>query len=396
MRSAVFNCILFSLSFYCNILCNYCNAQPGTDSTATAAVTPPLSPINCAVAGSTLFLNSVTETDDWLIVTGPSIKGIQYPVNVMYTKPFPSWEMDRNTADSSYFKNCDWMVLPDKRKVINTVSREPLVFIKRFSTNAPSRVKLLVKMLYDNMAYLYIDSIRIPLNHKNPDINRFIKEISPELSSFVSIPATFNFGYNASFYAGDLKDYVLPAGDHVFKIELFNNANELGCIIKGMLVSGDGEKIFCGLPAVDEEKERAGVLIYRDEPAFPGNKTADTLYQTFLNSVKEQYWTDHLLADSQQIVSTDTLHLKRGDKVHITPRFITLFQNGKMDTSTIKGKLWKTTPANSAKKEFNDNFVFEALARGYYQLEMNFESPVDGSGLIPAKTHSCTRIIQVK
>ena len=93
------------------------------------------------------------EKDDWKIVSGPKITSVEYPASPLYTKPFSAWEMDRYVGDSSYFKNCDWMILPEKRKVINTVSRLPIVFIKSFTTTAPARIKLFVRMLYDNMAY---------------------------------------------------------------------------------------------------------------------------------------------------------------------------------------------------------------------------------------------------
>src|SRR4029077_17576387 len=111
--------------------------------------------VNCNEASSSLLLNSFKEKDDWQIVSGPVIAGVHYPVQASYTKPFPSWEMDRYTADSSYFKNCEWMVLPGRKTVINTTTRIPVVFIKKFTTTAPSKLKLILKMLYDNMAYLY-------------------------------------------------------------------------------------------------------------------------------------------------------------------------------------------------------------------------------------------------
>jgi hypothetical protein len=368
------------------------NAQ-STDSIKT--IIAPSVNHNCIDCSSTLLLSSIKEKDDWTVISGPKLKGIDYPAPPYYTQPFPSWEMDRYVGDSSYFKDCDWMLLPEKRKVVNTVSRFPIVFIKEFTTTAPAKIKLFVRMLYDNMAYLYIDSTRIPLSHHNADINRFIKEIRPELSSFVSIPATFNYSYNASYYAGDFFNLVLPAGNHTVKIELFNNANELGCIIKGMVISSGNEKIF-SRPLEEESIARAGILIYKDSSAFPESNFGDSLYNGLRQAAKGGYWLNNLLTVEQDFISNDTLYLKKGDKINITPSYVTEFRNGNKDTAAVWGMFGKVTAANIPKKRWDKSFTFNATTPGTYALEITCESPADEARKQAMLVDKHVRIIKVR
>ncbi|MEO6722144.1 MAG: hypothetical protein ABIN67_17390 [Ferruginibacter sp.] len=351
---------------------------------------------NCKDCSATFLLNSLKEKDDWKIITGPKIKDMEYPLQPYYSKPFPSWEMDRFVGDSSYFKDCDWMLLPEKRKVVNTVSRLPIVFVKEFTTVAPAKLKVFIRMLYDNMAYIYIDSTRIPLNHPNPDVNRFIKEIRPELSSFVSIPATFNYSYNASYYAGNFFNLTLPKGNHIIKIELFNNANELGCVIKGMMIAANEEKIFTSKPTVDEELERVGILVYRNDKAYPENHFSDSLFYALMHTVKGGYWIDNLLAADRDLISNDTLYIKKGEKINITPAYVTEFRNGNKDTAAVWGTLKKITRANTPKKQWDKNFSFIAVTPGFYSLEITCESPADAVRKAPDLVAKYTRIIKVK
>ncbi|MEP7142125.1 MAG: hypothetical protein ABI707_04600 [Ferruginibacter sp.] len=394
MRSAGIALLKIFFSLHCSF---FCKAQLADhkDVKTGAGIDTTGKPANCKEASSAILLNSLKEKDDWQIVSGPALPGMHYPVQAYYTKPFPSWEMDRYTADSSYFKNCDWMILPDKRTVINTSTRLPIVFTKRFTTIAPSKLKLMVKMLYDNMAYLYIDSTWIILNHKNPDINRFIKKLQPELSNLVSIPALFNFSYNASFYAGDFYNLVLPAGEHIIRIELFNNAYELGCIIKGMLISGNGEKIFCAPPIENWQSELESILLFRDQKAFPKNKIADTVYAALMRSVKTGHWIDNMITGDRDVMSQDTLFMKKGDKINVSPAYITEFYNGNTDTVYAGGSLRKITAGKSLIKQWDKTFVFDALVRGTYWLEINCEFPADDKHTDPNILNKYARVIKV-
>ncbi|MEO5891580.1 MAG: hypothetical protein ABIQ31_15115 [Ferruginibacter sp.] len=396
MRSHGITLLVIFISITC---CFFCKGQvpvTGKDTITRAVVDTAVKMIDCRENSSSILLNSFKEKNDWQIISGPPITGIQYPVQSNYTKPFPSWEMDRYTADSSYFRNCDWMVLPDKRTVINTNTRVPVVFIKRFTTVAPSKLKLIVKMLYDNMAYLYIDSTWIKLNHRNGDVNRFIKKLRPELSGFVSIPATFNYSFNASFYAGDFYNLVLPKGDHVIRIELFNNAYELGCIIKGILISEDDEKIFCGAPVKEEQAELESILIFRDEKAFPKNDIADTLYGELMQSVKKGCWINNLVRENLDLVSHDTLFVKKGEKINMTPAYVTEFYNGEKDTVYAVGSLKKIGSPKAVSKKWERSFVFDALTRGNYQLEINCETPADARHKTPGLINKYSRVVCVK
>ena len=372
---------------------SFCKAQAPVANTAIDTI-PVSQDSICNKCSSTFLLNSNKEKDDWNIITGPKITGIDYPVPPYYTNPFSSWEMDRFVGDSSYFKDCDWMILPEKRKVINTVSRLPIVFTKEFTTTAPAKLKVFVRMLYDNMAYIYIDSTRIPLNHHNPDINRFIKEIRPELSSFVSIPATFNYAYNASYYAGNYFNLTLPKGNHIIKIELFNNANELGCIIKGMIIAANNEKIF--KPSTDEELDRVSIMVYKNEKAYPENNFGDSIFNDLMNTVKGGYWINNLLTADQNIISNDTLYMKKGEKINITPAYITEFRNGNKDTAFVWGSFRRIVKANTSKKRWDNSFAFNALTAGNYSLEITCESPADAARKAPSLVNKYTRIIQVK
>lgn len=250
-------------------------------------------------------------------------------------------------------------------------------------------------MLYDNMAYLYIDSTWIKLNHRSPDINRFIHKLRPELTGFVSIPALFNYSYNASYYAGDFYNLVLPAGDHTIKIELFNNAYELGCIIKGMLISEDGKKVFCNPPMVEEQAERASILLFREDKAFPKNKTADTLYAALMNTVKVGYWIDNFLQDGRDLVNNDTLVMKRGERIDVVPGYVTMFYNGNKDTAYVSGGLKKIGDAKAIKKRWDKSFIFDATARGNYLLEITCETPVNDNRRAPNLVTKYARVIRV-
>lgn len=350
-------------------------------------------PAQCADTSSFILLNSKEEKDDWIIASGPSIPGVSYPVPANHTKPFSSWEMDRYSADSSYFSNCDWMILPNKKTVINMSTRLPVVFTKKFKTIAPSKLNLLVKMLYDNMAFLYIDSTRISLNHNNADVDRYIKKLTPEFSGFVAIPATFNFSYNASFYAGDFYSQTLPAGDHVIKIELYNNAYELGCIIKGMLFSADNRKIFCSSQLHDGPAELESILLYRDKKTFPENKVYDTIYDAFMKTVKTRYWINNSWNDNQDITSNDTLYVKKGEKISVTPAHVTRFYNGNTDTTYASGRLRRLSGTKPFTRQWEKTFVFEALP-GTYLLEISCITP---AGPAPGTTPGdYKRIIKVK
>lgn len=285
------------------------------------------------------------------------------------------------------------MVLPDKKTVINTTTRVPVVFRKKFTTTAPSKLRLVVKMLYDNMAYLYIDSTWIALNHINPDINRFIQKFRPELSGLVSLPATFNFSYNASFYAGDINNLVLPPGNHTIKIELFNNAYELGCIIKGMLISD--EKIFCTEPVKDPQAELAGMLIFRDKKAFPKSKVADTLYSGLMQSAKTGYWINNMVKDDRDLISPDTLFLNKGEKINVTPLYVTEFYDGSKDSVYTRGTVKKIGPKATIKR-WGRTFIFDAFVRGTYYLELDYEKKLNAIHTTAPTADKYTRIIKVK
>lgn len=246
------------------------------------------------------------------------------------------------------------------------------------------------------MAWLYIDSTRITLNHPNPDINRFIRKLEPEFSGFVSLPGTFNSSDNASFYAGDFHNHVLPAGDHIIRIELFNNAYELGCIIKGMLISSDEEKIFCNAPIKEEPSELSSILIFRDKKAFPKSRVADSLYAALMKSVKGGFWINNLVQGDKDLMSHDTLFLKKGEKINVTPLYITSFYDGKKDTVYARGNLRKITNAKAVNKQWNETFDFNASLSGNYQLEINCETPADADHTPPNRVNKYARIIKVK
>ena len=394
MRSKNLSFLLLCVCLAAGMLCN-AQVTDTIKMMEDAAKTPLPIKRNCGETTATLLLNSTKEMDDWTVIKGPVLPGIVYPFAPVYSKPYPSWEMDRRTGDSSYFKNCDWMILPDNRKVINTASRLPIVFIKNFTTTAPTKVKLLVKMLYDNMAYLYIDSLKIPLNHNNADINRFIKEIKPELSSLVSIPTTFNDSHHASFYAGDIHNLILAAGDHTMKIELYNNANELGCIIKGMLLSGDNEKVFCATP-IAADTSFADILVHQNINAFPRNAMAGKLYDSLMGTVKNSYWVNHLLPDTQNLISNDTLFIKKGEKINMMPAFVREFHNGSRDTIPVWGKLKKLNASKQKPVHWNKTFAFAANQPGRYSLEINCGMPEDTENIAKFTTQIYHRIIYVK